>query len=116
MRLDQIAATAISHVVSRFVRRAIVAALMVVFVLVAVYQFTVAGTIALELQHGTLNAHLIVAGIYLALALVALAAFWLMRAKRPSEAIPAVSEQPREMQLIMLVEAAMLGYALARKK
>jgi len=115
MRVDQIAATAVSHVLGRLVRRAVAAAIMGVFVLVAVYQITVAGTIALEIQQGAVNAHLIVAGVYLALALAAFAVFWMMRAKPVADGVPALG-QPREMQLVMLVEAVMLGYALARKK
>lgn len=114
MQLDQIAATAMSHLMGRLMRRAVAAAITVLFALIAIYQFTVAGTIALETQHGALNAHLIVAGIYVVLALIAFAMFWAMRAKSLGDGMPAVS-QPREMQLIMLVEAVMLGYALARK-
>jgi hypothetical protein len=114
MRLDQIAATALSHFVGRLLRRAVAAAIMVLFVIVAIYQFTVAGTVALEMQHGPVNAHLIIAGIYVVLALIAFAAFWAMRAKPIADGMPALS-QPREMQLVMLVEAVMLGYALARK-
>jgi len=115
MRLDQIAATAMSHLIGRIIRRAAAAGVMVIFVLVALYQFTVAGTIALEMQHGAVNAHLIVAAIYVVLALAAFAAFWMLRAKPAADGMPALS-QPREMQFIMLVEAMMLGYALARKK
>lgn len=114
MQLDQIAATAMSHLMGRLMRRAVAAAIMALFIITAIYQFTVAGTLALEIQHGALNAHLIVAGIYVALALLAFAAFWAMRAKPAADGMPALS-QPREMQLIMLVEAVMLGYALARK-
>jgi hypothetical protein len=115
MRLDRIAGATVNHLLGRFVRRAAAVVIMVLFVLVAIYQFTVAGTIALEIEHGALNAHLIVAGVYLVLALLAFAAFWAMRPKPAADGVPALSNQPREMQLIMLVEAVMLGYALARK-
>lgn len=114
MQLDQIVGTAVSLMVGRLVRRAIVAAIMGLFALIAVYQFTVAGTIALEIEHGTVNAHLIVAGIYVVLAVIAFATFWAMRTKPITDGMPAVKQQ-REMQLIMLLEALMLGYALARK-
>ena len=114
MRLDRIAASAMKELAGRLMRRAAAAALMALFALIAIYQFTVAGTIALETQHGALNAHLIVAGIYVALALAAFGVFWAMRTKPIDNALPALN-QPREMQLIMLVEAVMLGYALARK-
>lgn len=114
MRVDQIAAAAMGPLVARLLRRALLAATMVLFALIALYQFTVAGTLALEIQYGALNAHLIVAGIYLVAALAAFAAFRMMRAKPLAEGTPAVN-QVRDMQLIMLVEAAMLGYSLARK-
>lgn len=114
MRLEQIAATAMSQLVTPLVRRALVAALLALFLLIALYQFTVAGTVALEMQYGPLYAHLLVAALYSALALVTFAALWAMRAKRVETSTPALSE-PRNMQLIMLVEAVMLGYALARK-
>lgn len=114
MQLDQIAAAAMSHLLGRLMRRAVAATIMALFIIAATYQFTVAGTIALEMQHGALNAHLIVAAIYVMLALIAFVAFWALRAKPATDGMPALS-QPREMQLIMLVEAVMLGYALARK-
>lgn len=114
MRLEQIAAATFNHFAARLLRRAVAAAMMMLFVLVAIYQFTVAGTIALEISQGPINAHLIVAGIYVAFALIAFAFFWGMRARPVAEGMPALN-QPREMQLVMLVEAVMLGYALARK-
>lgn len=114
MRLDQIAAMTINQLVARLARRAAIAAAMVLFAVIALYQLTVAGTVALELQYGPLYAHLIIAGIYIVLALAAFAGLWAMRIKPAHVATPVLG-QPREMQLVMLVEAVMLGYALARK-
>jgi hypothetical protein len=50
----------------------------------------------------------------IARALIACAIWWAMRAMTASAGMPALTEPPK-MQLAMLVEAAMLGYALARK-
>ena len=117
MRLDQIAAVTIKHFVGRLARRAAIAAVMALFAIVAIYQLTVAGMVALEMRVGMLQAHLIIAGIYVALALIAFAILWSMRAKPvklSTSDTPAVN-LPLEAQIIMLVEAAMLGYTMARK-
>ena len=115
MRLDNIAAPIISQLMAPMLRRALVAALLGLAALIALYHFTVAGTLALELQYGPLYAHLIIAGIYVVFGLIALTVLWNMRAKvKTARSTPALSE-PRNMQLLMLVEAVMLGYSLARK-
>jgi hypothetical protein len=88
----------------------------VLFTLVAVYYFTMAGTQALEAEYGLLHARLIVAAIYTAAALIALIVLWATQRK------PLIKHQtadalmsPRNAPIVMLIEAAMLGYALARK-
>lgn len=113
MRLDQIAAPIVNQLMAPLLRRALVAALLALAALIALYHLTVAGTLALELHYGALNAHLIIAAIYVVLALTAFSVLWGMRSK-PATTTPALSE-PRNMQLLMLVEAVMLGYTLARK-
>jgi len=115
MRVDQIVAMAANHFVARLLRRAAVAAALAIFAVIAVYHFTIAGTIALDGQVGALDARLIVGGIYAGLALIMLAVLWAMRARPPKEITPAL-KNGREMQLVMLVEALMLGYTLARKR
>jgi hypothetical protein len=115
MRLDQIAATAVTHLLGRVLRRAMVAALIALFALVAIYHFTIAGTLQLEMQFGLVQARLIVGGIYTALALISLAVFYGLRTKAIANGDAPMLNQPREMQIAMLVEAVMLGYALARK-
>jgi hypothetical protein len=114
MRLDHIAGMAIEQLFGRLLRRALIALFVGIFALVAVYHFTVAGIIALEMEFGALQAHLIVAAIYVAVALIGLVALWAMRGKPAGSGEPILG-QPREMQLAMLVEAVMLGFALARK-
>ena len=79
----------------------------------ALYFFTVAGTIALETRYGALDARVIVGAIYAAVAIIT-TIVWATRGKPASSSAPVLSGQ-REMQIAMLVEAVMLGYALARK-
>lgn len=114
MRLDQIAAATVNQLLWRLLRRAIAAALMAFFAAIAIYHWTVAGTIGLETHYGALHARLIIAGIYTVLSLTALGAFFALRTKAAASTTPAL-DVPRQMQIAMLVEAVMLGYALARK-
>lgn len=114
MRLEHMVTAAVGHLLGRVMRRAILAILMAVLAVVALYQFTIAGTFALEGPYGVVNARLIVGGIYAALALIAGLTLWILRNKTAAPATPALASQ-REMQMAMLVEAVMVGYALARK-
>jgi type VI protein secretion system component VasK len=114
MHLDQIAGLAVDHLFGRMMRRALLAFLVAALAIAAIYHFTVAGTLSLEAQYGALHAQLIVGAIFTALALLAYAILWAMRNKAASASTPVLSGQ-REMQMAMLVEAVMLGYALARK-
>jgi hypothetical protein len=114
MRLDQIVTATLNHLLRRLLRRAVIAAVMVIFAIVGVYQFSVAGTLELGARVGAVNAHLIVGGIYAALALASLITLWAMRNRATANGTPALT-QPREMQIAMLIEAVMLGYTLARK-
>ena len=116
MRLDQIMAAATGHLVGRAVRRAVIGVAMAAFAVVALYHFTIAGMIALQGQFGDLDTRLIVGGIYAFLSIVAFVTLWAMRAKPLPAAGAAAPGNPREMQLVMLVEALMLGYTLARKR
>lgn len=109
MRLENIA----GWIFGRILRRALLALLVAVFAVVAIYYFTVAGSIALETEYGLLHARLIVGGIYAALA-ISCAIWWAIQGSTATSNAPALSGQ-RDMQIAMLVEAVMLGYALARK-
>jgi type VI protein secretion system component VasK len=113
MRLEDIAGLAFDHIFRRIFLRAFIAFAVAAFGIVAIYYFTIAGTIALEAQYGEIHARLIVGAIYAAVA-VACAILWAVRGRRASSSAPALSTQ-RDMQITMLVEAVMLGYALARK-
>jgi predicted membrane-bound mannosyltransferase len=116
MRLDHIASVAVDHLLGRLIRRALLAAAIAIFAVVAIYHFTVAGTLALDAQFGELEAQLIVGAIFAAAALIAFGILWAMRGQRTASSTPILSDNPREMQLVMLVEAVMLGYSLARKR
>ena len=116
MQLSQIPEFVIRHLFSRLKRRAIGAALLALFTLIAVYHFTIAGTLALEGIYGMLYARLIVAAIYAAAAFMVLIVFWATRTKPPikdqtADALVSL----RDTQIAALIEAAMLGYAMARK-
>ena len=116
MRLNDVPEFAINLLFGRLLRRAIGAALLALFALIAVYYFTVAGTLALEAEVSVLNARLIVAAIYTAAALVALIVLWATRTKPLiTDETAAALASPRNAQMMMLIEAAMLGYSLARK-
>ena len=85
--------------------------------IVAIVQFTAAGSIVLESEYGNVQARLVIGAVYSAIGLLAVAWLWAMRGQ-PDTTDTRRSTLPhhREMQIIMLLEAAMLGYSLARKK
>jgi type VI protein secretion system component VasK len=106
----------IHHIFGRLKRRAIGAALLVLFAVIAVYQITVAGTLGLEAEYGILYARVIMAAIYTAAALSVLIVLWVTRTKPPFKAQTADAlMSPRDTQIAALIEAALLGYVMARK-
>ena len=113
MRLEDIAGLAFDHIFRRIFLRALIAIAVAAFGIVALYHFTIAGAIALEAQFGEVYARLIVGAIYATVA-IAFAILWAVRGRPVSSSAPALSTQ-RDMKIAMLVEAVMLGYALAGK-
>jgi hypothetical protein len=111
MGIEHITEMAVDRVFGRLIRRMLMAIAVGVFGIVAIYYFTVAGTIALEGQYGELYARLIVGAIYTAIAIAITLA---INGSAAKSSTPALSH-PREMQIAMLIEAVMLGYSLARK-
>jgi hypothetical protein len=116
MQLSNITDFAVQRLFGRLLRRAACIALLMLFTLIAVYHFTVAGTLELEGIYGMLYARLIVAAIYLAAALIMLIGLWATRTR------PLIKDQladaivsSRDVQVAALIEAAVLGYAMARK-
>jgi hypothetical protein len=116
MQLNDITSTAFNTLFGRLLRRAVGAALLAAFAIIALYYANGAGTFALAEKFGTLNAYLIMAAIYAAAALIVFIVLWTTRAKRllPQKPEGALAS-PRNMQIAMLIEAAMLGYSMARK-
>jgi hypothetical protein len=114
MNLQSIAATIASHLFGRLLRRVLLSLAIAALAIVALYHFTAAGLLALETRFSDLHAQLIVAGIYTALAAIALTILWATSRNRPTPNA-ATLDGTREMQLAMLIEAAMRGYSLARK-
>lgn len=113
MRIDQAADAVAGYLFGRLLRRALLGLAVIALGVVALYYFTIAGSLALETQYGALNAWLTVGVIY-AVAAIACAIWWLLLGRASTSRTPALNN-PREMQIAMLVEAVMLGYALARK-
>ena len=104
---------AFNHLYKRILGRAALALLIAVFTVVAICYFVAAGATALDAQYGALYARLIMGAICAALA-VAGVIWWAALGRRTSMRAPVLNGQ-RERQVVMLVEAVMLGYALARK-
>jgi fucose 4-O-acetylase-like acetyltransferase len=115
MQINQIAGLAYDRLVGRIVRRTALMTAIALCTLIAVYQFTVAGSLVVQAHYGSIEAHLFVGAVYAFVALVGAATFWAIRNRPARAATPAALAGQREMQLIMLVEAVMLGYTLARK-
>ena len=113
MRIEQVADAIAGHLFGRLLRRTLIALAAIGLGVVALYQFTIAGSLALEPQYGAIGTGLIVGAIYAAAA-IGCTIWWLMLGRPSTSRAPTLSN-PREMQLAMLVEAVMLGYSLARK-
>jgi hypothetical protein len=116
MRFTHITEIVFNYLFGRFLHRAMLAALIGLFALIAIYHFTFAGTLALEAQYGLLYARLMVAAAYFAAALITIIVFWVTRTKPLIEnQVAAAITAPRNTQIAMLIEAVMLGYTLGRK-
>jgi len=113
MRLNPITGLAFQHLVARMLRRVLLAIVILICAVVMVSQFTAAGSLALEMQFGVLQARLVIGAIYGLLAAAAIAVFWTTRRRRAD--VPSPVAKKREAHLIMLIEAVLLGYTLARK-
>jgi len=115
MRLNQITASVLHQLFGWLALRLFGYALAGLFALVALYHFTVSGTLALEARFGVVQAHLIVAGAFTAAVLVTVAILAATKTKALPTPTNGMLSEPRHMQIAMLVEAVMLGYSLARK-
>lgn len=116
MQLNELASDTFNQLFGRLLRRALGAALLAVFAVIALYYANGAGTLALAQNFGALNAYLIMAGIYAVFALIVFTVLWANRAKPVVAGKPeGLLASPKNMQIAMLVEAVMLGYTMARK-
>ena len=122
MPLEDIITTTISRLMRRMIRRGIAMAVLALFILVALYHLTVAGTVTLEMLYGPLYARLIIVGAYVLLAAMALTYLFATRAKPQSAKSQAaksragMSRAPKDVQIAMLLESILLGYTSARGK
>jgi type VI protein secretion system component VasK len=116
MRLNHLTKFAFDYLVGRLLRRATGAALFILLSLIAIYHFTIAGTLALETEYGPLYARLIVATVYTAGALIVLIILWTMRPKPAIEdQVPSAPTSPRSAQIALLIEAILQGFTLGKK-
>jgi hypothetical protein len=115
MRLEHVVSQAINQLMGRLLRRVIVMTLLGLFALAAIYHLSVAGIIALEVVFGALYARLIIAGIDLVIALAFFGVLYMTRAKPlVAKHRPGISRAPQDVQIAMLIESVLQGYALAR--
>ncbi len=115
MGLTDLAGRAVERFVTSLCRRAAGWLVVVIFALGAVYQGIAAALIALELEVGPVRAHLIVAGVFVAVAVTALIALWTTARRSASPAHAKAAIEP-ELQMATIVEAMLLGYSLSRRK
>ncbi|MDI1347455.1 MAG: hypothetical protein PSV22_25695 [Pseudolabrys sp.] len=116
MQLNDLASGTFNQLFGRLLRRALGAVLLAAFAIAAIFYANGAGTLALTERYGALNAYMIMAAIYAVFALIVFVVLWANRPRpvitdRPEGALAS----PRNMQIAMLIEAAALGYSMARK-
>jgi hypothetical protein len=116
MQLNDIVDVTFNRLFGRLLRRALGAALLAAFAVVALYYASGAGTLALAQTYGVLNAYLIMAAVYAVFALIVLTVLYATRVK-PAAVAKLEGEAPSSpnMQIAALIEAVMLGYTMARK-
>jgi hypothetical protein len=118
MGLSDLASATIGRLAGQLMRRAAGWALVAIFGLAALYQASVAATVALEDTVGVLYAHLIIAGVYALLAIAVMV--WLrLTVRRPfldDEFRKSLTMLPPEAQIATVIEALLLGYAMSRRK
>ncbi len=115
MRKKHIARTSLSHLLRRVLWRVVLAIVIAICAIVAIYQFTAAGYLALEAQYGALEAKLFIGALYIGIGVVAGAGFWALRNIGTGVDSPSTPASQRKLKGVMLAEAVMLGFALARK-
>ena len=118
MALTDIATATIGRIIGRLMRRAMCWALVGLFGLAALYQASVAAVVGLESMFGAFYAHLTIAGFY-AVAAAAVVAFLWATVRRPlldDDYRKSLAKLPVEGRVATIIEALLLGYAMARRK
>jgi nitric oxide reductase large subunit len=118
MGLADLASATVGRIVGRLARRVVGWALVGLFGLAALYQASVAATVALETLFGAFYAHLMIAGFY-ALAAIAIVIFLMVAVRRPfvdDDYRKTLAQLPVEAQVATIIEALLLGYAISRRK
>lgn len=118
MALTDLAGAALSRVVGHLARRVAGWLLVAIFALAAIYQATVAISVALELEFGVVEAHLMIAAFYAIAAILTLAVLWVTARSSALayEKRMSIERIPPELQITTIVEAMLLGYAMSRRK
>lgn len=115
MRLEHTAGILLNRLIRRFLWRVAIMLLIAASAIVAIYQFTIAGSLALEAHYDVIHVRLAVGAIYAGFVLLGLAVLWTLRQRQADSSPNAGLVNQREVRLVMLLEALMLGYTLARK-
>jgi hypothetical protein len=122
MKIESFISQIFSRLLGRMLRRLLAVAILALFVLVALYHLTIAGTLALEGLYGALDARLIVVAIYAALAVIIFIYLFATRGQAPAAEAPtrktraASRNTPQDVRVAELLESLLLGYTTARRK
>jgi hypothetical protein len=117
MRLNQLTGFAIKQLVGRLLWRILAGALIGLFALIALYHLTAAADVVLEARFGAIYANLIIAAAFSAAALIVFGILAATRAQTSlHKGVDGVLSEHRKTQIAALIEAAVLGYALSRKR
>lgn len=117
MRVSDLVKAALGDMLGRLLWRAGAALLAVVALLAAAYHLTAAATLALTAHYGALDAYLFVGGGYAVATLIVVAILLVTRRGKAAATNPvaALLSSPRNAQVALLLEAAMIGFLAAKK-
>jgi uncharacterized membrane protein len=115
--MSKIVETLFSRLVGRLLWRLIGYAAIVTAALIALYHFSIAGTMALEISYGAMTARLLVGCAYAVVATFLLLTLWMTRSKPTPESqrVETFLSSPQNMQIAALLEAAMIGFIAGKK-
>lgn len=117
MRLSDLIKATLGDMLGRLLWRAGAALFAVAALLAAAYHLTAAATLALSAHYGALDAYLLVGGGYAIATLIVAAILLATRRGKPAATSPAAAllSSPRNAQVALLLEAAMIGFLAAKK-